>query len=153
MHHLSSTRVGCWICMPFNGASLVIACHGTCTMPVRAQILWLGHAHRRANRLVRRRSGVCTLWGLVLPCPMMIVDMQGYPGTLIATVTYIMTREGMLRIIFEATTDKQTPVNLVQHSYFNLAGHAAGNALDQVLYINGCAADFCSTVWDSVSYG
>lgn len=43
----------------------------------------------------------------------------------------------MLRIIFEATTDKQTPVNMVQHSYFNLAGHAAGHSLDQVLYING----------------
>ncbi|CAL5219554.1 g1409 [Coccomyxa viridis] len=62
---------------------------------------------------------------------------EGYPGTLIATVTYIMTREGMLRIIFEATTDKQTPVNMVQHSYFNLAGHAAGHAHDQVLHING----------------
>ena len=60
----------------------------------------------------------------------------------------------MLRVIFEATTDKQTPVNLVQHSYFNLAGHAAGNALDQVLYINGCAADSFTVVWDpSVSYG
>ena len=60
----------------------------------------------------------------------------------------------MLRVIFEATTDKQTPVNLVQHSYFNLAGHAAGNALDQVLYINGCAADCFTVVWDpSVSYG
>lgn len=50
----------------------------------------------------------------------------------------------MLRIIFEATTDKQTPVNMVQHSYFNLAGHAAGRALDQVLYINGLAADTCA---------
>lgn len=65
---------------------------------------------------------------------------QGYPGTLIATVTYIMTREGMLKVIFEATTDKQTPVNIVQHSYFNLAGHASGSALDHMLYINGCAA-------------
>ena len=63
--------------------------------------------------------------------------VQGYPGTLIATVTYNMTREGTLRIIFEATTDKQTPVNIVQHSYFNLAGHDAGNSLDQILYING----------------
>lgn len=65
---------------------------------------------------------------------------QGYPGTLIATLTYIMTREGMLKVIFEATADKQTPVNIVQHSYFNLAGHASGSALDHTLYINGCAA-------------
>ena len=54
----------------------------------------------------------------------------------------------MLRIIFEATTDKQTPVNMVQHSYFNLAGHAAGRAHDQVLYINGCAAHVFQAVWD-----
>ena len=65
--------------------------------------------------------------------------MQGYPGTLIATVTYILTRERVLRVIFEATTDKQTPVNIVQHSYFNLAGHASGTALDHTLHINGCA--------------
>lgn len=51
-----------------------------------------------------------------------------------------MTREGMLKVIFEATTDKQTPVNIVQHSYFNLAGHDSGSALDHTLYINGCAA-------------
>jgi aldose 1-epimerase len=63
--------------------------------------------------------------------------MQGYPGTLIASVTYILTREGMLKIIFEATTDKRTPVNIVQHSYFNLAGHGSGSALDHILYING----------------
>ena len=66
-------------------------------------------------------------------------DLQGYPGTLIATATYILTREGVLRVIFEATTDKQTPVNIVQHSYFNLAGHASGTALDHTLHINGCA--------------
>ena len=69
----------------------------------------------------------------------MMGGVQGYPGTLIATVTYNMTREGTLRIIFEATTDKQTPVNIVQHSYFNLAGHASGSALDHTLHINGCA--------------
>ena len=78
-------------------------------------------------------------------------DVQGYPGTLIATVTYIMTREGMLKIIFEATTDKQTPVNMVQHSYFNLAGHTAGKAHDQVLYINGYAAHIFLALWEPSS--
>ena len=63
--------------------------------------------------------------------------MQGYPGTLRASVTYILTREGTLRVLFEATTDRQTPVNIVQHSYFNLAGHASGNVLDHTLHING----------------
>jgi aldose 1-epimerase len=64
--------------------------------------------------------------------------LQGYPGTLLASVTYVLTREGVLRVVFEATADRQTPVNIAQHSYFNLAGHAAGSALDHVLYINGC---------------
>ena len=62
---------------------------------------------------------------------------QGYPGTVIASVTYVLTREGMLRCIFEATADRQTPVNIVQHSYFNLAGHGSGSALDHTLFING----------------
>ena len=52
-------------------------------------------------------------------------------------MTYILTREGALRATFEATTDRQTPVNIVQHSYFNLAGHAAGNVLGHTLHING----------------
>ena len=62
---------------------------------------------------------------------------QGYPGTVMALVTYVLTREGMLRCIFEATADRQTPVNMVQHSYFNLAGHGSGSALDHTLFING----------------
>ncbi len=64
---------------------------------------------------------------------------QGYPGTLRVSVTYILTREGVLRAVFEATADRQTPVNIVQHSYFNLAGHASGSVLGHTLHINGCS--------------
>lgn len=51
---------------------------------------------------------------------------MGYPGTLDISVTYTLTGN-RLDIDFAATTDKPTPVNLVQHNYFNLAG--AGDIL------------------------
>lgn len=52
---------------------------------------------------------------------------EGYPGTLIATVTYTLTDDNTLVIDYHATTDAPTPVNLSQHSYFNLA--AGGDIL------------------------
>ena len=47
---------------------------------------------------------------------------QGYPGTLDATVRYSLNDDNEIVVRFEAVTDRATPVNLTQHSYFNLAG-------------------------------
>ncbi len=60
---------------------------------------------------------------------------EGYPGTLDVTVHYWLTKDNGLRITYRATTDKATPLNLTQHSYFNLAGHAAGSILDHQLML------------------
>lgn len=51
---------------------------------------------------------------------------EGYPGAVTARVTYTLTLDGELWVEMSATTDAPTIVNMVHHSYWNLAGHAAG---------------------------
>ena len=59
---------------------------------------------------------------------------EGYPGNLNVTAVYTLTEDNALRLDYTATTDKDTVVNLTQHSYFNLRGH--GNVLGHVVQIN-----------------
>jgi aldose 1-epimerase len=61
---------------------------------------------------------------------------EGYPGTLETTVTYTLNDDDELIFDYHAVTDEATPVNLTQHSYFNLAGHDAGDILDHVVMID-----------------
>jgi aldose 1-epimerase len=70
---------------------------------------------------------------------------QGYPGNLDVTAVYSLSEDNEMVVRFHATTDRPTPVNLTQHSYFNLRGaegegegedEGEGGILDQVLTID-----------------
>lgn len=61
---------------------------------------------------------------------------ENYPGNLQTTVYYSLTDANELKLEYLAETDKDTVVNLTNHSYFNLGGHASGDVLKHKIYIN-----------------
>jgi aldose 1-epimerase len=61
---------------------------------------------------------------------------NGFPGTVVATVTYTLGRANALIIHYHATTTEPTVINMTNHTYFNLAGEGSGTVNGQRLMIN-----------------
>lgn len=108
------------------------------------------------------------LWGSTVSGPSLALRYvspdgeENYPGELSATVTYTVTDDNQLVIDYTATATRPTPVNLTNHAYFNLAGHAAGTIedhdvtitasqylpVDQDSLVTGEVRDVAGTEWD-----
>lgn len=61
---------------------------------------------------------------------------EGFPGNVNVTVTYTLTKENSLKIHYEGTTDADTLLNMTNHSYFNLNGHASGDIKGHTLRLD-----------------
>ncbi len=61
---------------------------------------------------------------------------EGYPGNLSVKVIYTVTNDNALKIDYEATTDKTTPVNITNHAYFNLSAGESPTILQHELMLN-----------------
>lgn len=75
---------------------------------------------------------------------------EGYPGNLNTKITFILNELNQLSIHYEADTDQPTPINLSNHSYFNLTGFDSPNILKHTLQIN---ADGYTETEDSLPTG
>ena len=67
---------------------------------------------------------------------------MGYPGNLDVELTYQIV-DNQLEISYKATTDRKTPINLTNHSFFNLAGEGSGTINNHILKLN---SDFYTPV-------
>jgi aldose 1-epimerase len=76
---------------------------------------------------------------------------MGYPGNLKVEAIYTLTKNDELTLKFSATTDKSTPINLINHAFFNLAGEGNGDILNHVLTIP--SSYFCPVNPDKIPTG
>ena len=76
---------------------------------------------------------------------------EGFPGNLSVWVTYTLTEDNSLDIVYRATTDKKTILNLTNHSYFNLSGEGDTYIGDHILTIN--ANKYLPTDSTAIPYG
>ncbi|MGN0383802.1 MAG: aldose epimerase family protein [Eubacterium sp.] len=76
---------------------------------------------------------------------------QGYPGEVKVSVTYVLTDENEIKIIYDAVSDADTVINMTNHSYFNLSGHNSGYALKQKIWID--ADEFTAADSEQIAHG
>lgn len=75
----------------------------------------------------------------------------GLPGERTVTATYTLDADGALTLTYRVDTDRPTYANITNHTYFNLAGHAAGSVRDQRIAVH--AVRYLPVREDSVSAG
>lgn len=63
---------------------------------------------------------------------------EGYPGNMTVIVKYLVSATNDLSIFYEASTDKATPINLTNHTYFNLSGDLSRKINDHRLHLSSC---------------
>ena len=76
---------------------------------------------------------------------------NGFPGEFEVSVTYELTEENAVRIVYSGVSDKPTVANMTNHSYFNLNGEGSGTVLDQYLTIH--AQEYTPVRNDSIPVG
>jgi aldose 1-epimerase len=87
------------------------------------RVMWKGE-------LVESKAGLAVTFAYTSPD-----GEEGFPGNLVIHVTYTLTDKNELRIDYLATTDMTTPVNLTNHSYFNLTAAGATTVQDHIVQI------------------
>lgn len=76
---------------------------------------------------------------------------QGFPGTFRVTVTYMLTEMNKVKIHYEGKSDKDTMVNMTNHTYFNLNGEGSGKIMEHTVKI--AATGYTPVDEESIPYG